>query len=362
MHDGRSGRAWRGARLLALLVALPAVLTPVRPAAAEDPVSFRGRNIRMVVGAAPGGITDLGARLIGRFLAKYLPGTPAIVVQNMPGAGGISSVNYFVQQVAPDGLTFIGGSSSEVSPDVIRKNPAVKYDPTRLAFIGGIANAGSVLVASNDAIARLRSRTGAPVAMAQVSSTRVAAQVVFWGAEYLGWNIKWISGYQGNAEFLLALKKGEVDMVDTSGASELLPLLREGYGAVAQMGVFRDGSLSRRALFPDTPLFSELVEGKIDGAALAAYRSWLKALELGKFFALPPGTPEPILAAYRRAYRDLQDDADFKSLADKQLDPDYVMLDPEATRMLIAELGATPDADLQFLVRLREKYTGLSQK
>ena len=72
--------------------------------------------------------------LIARFLGKYLPQSPTVVVQNMPAANGIAAANYFTQQVAPDGLTFLAGSSSQVTPDVIRTNTAVRYDPAKFAI------------------------------------------------------------------------------------------------------------------------------------------------------------------------------------------------------------------------------------
>src|SRR3954471_1898135 len=62
---------------------------------AEEEVSFRGKTVRMLVGSVPGGVTDVGARTIARFVGKYLPQSPTVVVQNMPAANGIAAVNLF---------------------------------------------------------------------------------------------------------------------------------------------------------------------------------------------------------------------------------------------------------------------------
>ena len=96
-------------------------------------VSFRGKTVRMIVGSVPGGVTDVGARH-GRALHRQISAadSPTVVVQNMPAANGIAAANYFYQQVAPDGLTFLAGSSSQVTPDVIRSKAAVRYDPTQI--------------------------------------------------------------------------------------------------------------------------------------------------------------------------------------------------------------------------------------
>ena len=141
-------RGWRMHRVRSVAAVALAGLLGLAPAQAQDEVSFRGKTVRMIVGSTAGGVTDVGARTVARFLGKYLPHSPAIVVQNMPAANGIAAANHFYQQVAPDGLTFLAGSSSQVTPDVIRTNPAVRYDPAKLVFIGGVfmAEALSVMI------------------------------------------------------------------------------------------------------------------------------------------------------------------------------------------------------------------------
>src|SRR5262249_14653604 len=238
-------------------------------AQAQDETSlFRGKTVRMIVGSTAGGVTDVGARTVARFLGKYLPQSPAIVAQNMPAANGIAAANHFYQQVAPDGLTFLAGSSSQVTPDVIRTNPAVRYDPARFAFIGGVQNAGTLLVVATRARERLTSRAGPPAIMAQVGGTRTGALIAVWGAEYLGWNGRWVTGYQGTPQTVMALSRGEADMVDTAGANMLDTLLRTGnFVPVVQAGVVVDGKLTRREAFPDVPLATEIMAGRLSGPA-----------------------------------------------------------------------------------------------
>src|SRR5437667_11726845 len=81
-----------------------AVSLAAAPLRAEEPVSFKGKSVRLLIGFPVGGGTDVSARLVARFLAKYLPDEPVIVPQNMPGADGMQSMNYMAQQVATDGL------------------------------------------------------------------------------------------------------------------------------------------------------------------------------------------------------------------------------------------------------------------
>jgi tripartite-type tricarboxylate transporter receptor subunit TctC len=324
---------------------------------AQDEISFRGKTVRMIVGSVPGGVTDVGARMVGRFIGKYLPDSPTVVVQNMPGANGIAAANYFYQQTSADGLTFLAGSSSQVTPDVVRGKAAVRYDPTRFAFIGGVQNAGSVMVVSKSARDRLLRRSALPVVNAQVGSARTGALMAVFGAEYLGWNLRWVTGYQGTPQAVFALTKGEADMFETAGVGAIEAHLKNGdLVPVLQTGVFVNGKLNRREAFPDVPLLAEALEGRISGPARSAFESWLRTVQIGKYYALPPGTPARTLAAYRRAFDLMQADPEFRQQAKSALDPDYVMMSAEETKALIDALAATPNEDLEFLNRLRNKY------
>ena len=61
---------------------------------AQSEPFFNGKTIRMVVGFTPGGFYDRWARVVARYLGKYIPGNPEIIVQNMPGAGSVVATNY----------------------------------------------------------------------------------------------------------------------------------------------------------------------------------------------------------------------------------------------------------------------------
>ena len=98
------------------------------PAHAAD--FYQGKTLTVIVGYAPGGGVDASARAITRHLGRFIPGRPAIVVQNMEGAAGIVSVNQLARRVAPDGLTLaVPGRSWYI--EAIVKRPGITFDPTR---------------------------------------------------------------------------------------------------------------------------------------------------------------------------------------------------------------------------------------
>src|SRR3954451_7838923 len=115
------------ARIAAAALSL---LICISSAHADEPISFAGKTITMIIGSSPGGGTDTSGRLIANFLAKQLPGKPAILIRNIPGAQGMAAMNYFVQQVAPDGLTITMGASTQGDPLFFR-TPQSHYDPTK---------------------------------------------------------------------------------------------------------------------------------------------------------------------------------------------------------------------------------------
>ena len=324
-------------------------------ASAQD-VNFAGKTVRMILGQASGGGADTSARLVATFLGKYLPGSPTIIVINMPGANGIVANNYLVHQVAADGTTFIGGSGSQIIA-AAEKNPAVKYDPGAFEFIGSVQNAGTVLIAAKSAIPRLTNPTADPVIMAQVGVARPGALFTIWGKEFLHWNVRSVTGYKGSQEVHLAVLRGEAEMMDTGALNVLGPMVAGGkYAGVSQIGVFSDGTFVRRAVFADVPLISEQLAPKINRQAESALKSWLYAAAIGKFYALPPNTPMPYAAAYRSAFTRMQSDPGFQERAKVALDPDYEMMSAADIKALVAAVMATSNADREFLGQLRLKH------
>lgn len=341
----------------AVAVALVCSIGHAGQAAAED-ISFSGKTVRMIVNSTAGGVTDVGARVVARYMGKYLPSSPTIVVQNMPGANGIAGTNSFYQISAPDGLTSLAGSSSQVMPDVVRGNPQIRYDIQKMPMIGGVQYAGTVLVATRSAMERLAGGPGEPVVMAVVGGVRTGGTAALWGAEYLGWKLRFVTGYVGTPQLAMALERNEAEMMHTTGISGVDNLLKDTarFGVVAQTGIVRGGKLVRRDQFPDVPLVSELLEGKLTPDGRRAFAAWTETVKLGKFFALPPNTPPALVSVYRDAYEKMQSDPEFKVQAEIGIEPGYVMMTADETVEVINRIAAIPDADLELIDRMREKY------
>jgi tripartite-type tricarboxylate transporter receptor subunit TctC len=357
MFFGRTRPQPDGTRRVALVLSLALGVAAASGdfASAQD-VNFTGKTVKMILGQASGGGADTSARLVAAFLAKYLPGSPTVLVINMPGANGIVANNYLVHQVAPDGTTFVAGSGSQLIA-AAEKNAAVKYDPTAFEFIGSVQNPGTVLVAAKSAIPRLTNPSADPVIMAQVGVARPGALFTIWGKEFLDWNVRSVTGYKGSQEVHLAVLRGEAEMMDTGAINVLGPMVAGGkYAGVSQIGLFSDGKFMRRGGFDDVPLISEQLAPKIHGQARSALNSWLNAAAIGKFYALPPDTPKSYTTAFRNAFTRMQSDPEFQEKAKVALDPDYEMMSAADTKALVAAVMATSDSDREFFMQLRAKH------
>jgi tripartite-type tricarboxylate transporter receptor subunit TctC len=325
-------------------------------AAAQEVVNFKGKTINVLVGSEVGGGTDASARLIAPFLTKYLPGQPTVVVQNLPGASGIKALNHFVQKVATDGLTAINGSISMIDPITYRGANA-QYDPKTLRFVGGIGRGGGAIFTSKEASERLFDKSKKPVVIGSALAVpRSIMQPALWAIEYLGWNATWIVGYHGTNEVMLALDRGEIDMTSTGNLFQIKERLNTGQlKLVNQSGYLANGKILARQDYGDTPLFPQQMQGKIkEPIAQKAYDYW-EALNNGdKWLALPPGTPENIVAAYREAFKKASADPEFREKGEKISDG-FEPMTAQDVEIVAQTLADTPPEAIEYTKVLMRK-------
>ena len=188
-------------------------------------VNFKGKTIEVLLGSAAGGGTDGTTRLVGSFLEKHLPGNPSMRYRNIPGGHGAKGLNYF-NKVKPDGLTWAGGSSSHTDPNSLRKS-VVEYNPTKFHYFGGVSRGGSIVFIRKDKLANLTDKTKPPVVVGVLDGNRSWEQMITFGKELLGWNVRFVVGYPGTSFMLLAVRRGETHMMGTSNLSLLkeIPIL-----------------------------------------------------------------------------------------------------------------------------------------
>jgi len=294
--------------------------------------------------------------LAGAFLEKYLPGSPAVVPRNIPGADGITAMNYMVQQVAPDGATVVAAANTMADPLIWRK-PQSQFNPVDFVVIGGGGRGGEVLMIKKEARQRLTDKSAAPVIMGSLGGIpRSGMQMTAWGIEVLGWNAKWVVGYRGTNELTLALERGEIDMTSTANLFLIQRLIATGnFEILCQSGTLKNGALTARPEFGDAPLITKMLEGKIkDPLAAKAFEYWSTIAITDKWLALPPKTPKPIADTYRDAYAKSMSDPDFLERG-RKISDDFVPLSASEVETLIHRLGSLPQEATEYMTVILRK-------
>jgi tripartite-type tricarboxylate transporter receptor subunit TctC len=281
---------------------------------------YRGKTIRLIIGYGPGGGYDLYGRVAAEFLGQFIPGNPVIVPQNMPGAGSSVAAKY-MQDVAPRDGTALGSLVQSLALDTVTGS-ATGFDVTRFNYIGrlttnidvGIARVGAPIKSFEDA--RTRELT---VGLTGGSSPAVLLPIAL--ATYGGAKFKMVRGYQGIADILLAVERGEVEVAGAGGLAGLM-VSHPTWITKHEAPILYQAALKRHALLPDVPTIVELAlddEGRQVMSALAS------TAEIGRSIIVTPGIPTERLALLRASFQKMIVDRGFLATAEKR----NVMIDPD---------------------------------
>jgi tripartite-type tricarboxylate transporter receptor subunit TctC len=260
-----AGASGAGAFVAVAFVA--SVMLACAPARAADGADFyAGKTLTIFAGLPPGGGVDGEMRVLAQHLSKYIPGHPAIVARNMPGAGGIVLGNYINSVAAPDGLTLaMPGRSGFLLSNVVPQK-GISYDLTKLSYVGGAGSAVNELWLNRKlgiaSIADLKSRKPDIVigALTARSENAIAPRVL---AAYEGWPLKVVTGYGGFQEVLIAIERGEVDGLFTHEGS-----IANSRPDMIAAGTLKPVVQSFESL-PDVPVLADVVASP-DAKALLA--------------------------------------------------------------------------------------------
>jgi tripartite-type tricarboxylate transporter receptor subunit TctC len=285
---------------------------PPAPAAAQEDDFYRGKTITIVVPIGPGGAYDAYARLISRHLGRQLPGNPAIVARNMPGAGGVIASNYLFNVAAQDG-TALAIITSSFANEQLFDNPQIKYDARRFLAIGRLLDTTSVLFFWHASpIKSLDDMLTKPATVAISSINEVPAYRLRAMNRFLGARLKAIPGYPSARDYVLAAERGETD----GGTSTWIGLaqLFSGYLREKKLNIPVQFALARDPVMPDIPTVIELAR---DGDAAQIFRQLVANDEIGRSLFTTPNVPPARLAMLRAAFRRMLADTEFRAEAEQ---------------------------------------------
>ncbi len=252
--------AWR--EILFLFLSLFFLISLVIKPASAQTSFYQGKTMTYIVGLLAGDSTDLWARAVTRNMVKHIPGNPNIIVQNMPGAGGLIATNYIYSMAKPDGLT-MGSVSAGHYFHQLAGRKEVQFDSRKFTWIGSSSRHEYLLVMRADApyksIDDIRSASEPPKcsSTAPGSASYMTLKML---EDALGMKFNIITGYKGGQEQDLALERGEAQCrgVTTAaflGRGPMLGWVKKGF-----LRVLVQTPRKRNSKLPEVPTVYELMD------------------------------------------------------------------------------------------------------
>ena len=323
--------------------------SPIFPAhAQESPEKFyTGKVLRMVVGYSAGSAFEVCARILIRHMPAHIPGSPTIIIQNMPGAGSLNATAWLANVAPRDGSVF-GIINPVNTTEPLLEPDRAKFDPLKFSWIGSMNRESSSCGFWNGKINSLADMAAKDMIVGStgpISGSAVDAKTI---ASTLGYHLRLVLGYQQLKEVRLAAARGEVDgycgLLISSLKTELWDDYKSGRVKVPiQMGLERHPDL------PDVPNVFELVKTDEDRSLLKfVFGPW----SYGRPIVAPPDVPQDRLEALRSAFQQTMQDPQFLAEA-KRINLEVQPMSADRIVPLINEIYKTP---LNIVARARELF------
>ena len=301
-----------------LLLVIGAIFTfaPTGPAAhAQNQEFYGGNTVRIIVGYAPGGGYDFYARLLARYMGKYVPGNPAFIVENMPGAGSLASANYVYKLVKPDGLT-LGHFSGSLFPLQAMGQKEINFDGGRFEHVGGVAKVeiacGFSKSSDIDSVEKWMAHKTAPRMPATAPGTGGHDTSRLLHAT-LGLPMQLVLGYKSTGEMRLAMERGEVHGI-CNGWETFRSLWKKSIES-GDMIMILQALPKPHADLPKVPL--AISYAKTEEARQLIQLGAHDVSAIARPFVLPPGTPKDRVQIMRKAFTATLSDPQFLGDAQK---------------------------------------------
>jgi tripartite-type tricarboxylate transporter receptor subunit TctC len=329
------------------LLALSLMLCFGASARADD--FYKGKNIRIVVGFSAGGGFDTYARALARHMSKHIPGQPAIVVENMTGAGSLIAANHVFKAAKPDGLTvghFIGG----LFLGQVLGQKGIEFDARKFEYIGApitdhvvcaLTKASGISSVEQWLAAKTPVKMGgiAPGTSTPDNATRILRAA-------LGLPIQLVTGYKGTADVRLAAEGGEVaggcwgwdsvsvtwrKALDSGDAKVVLQANRRTHPELTQV--------PQAIKFAKTEEGRKMIEVAVHGDS-----------DIVRTYTLPPGTPKDRVQILRAAFEATLKDPEFLADAKKS----KLNVDPVSVEEIEKDINGLFKLDPVMLGKLKE--------
>jgi tripartite-type tricarboxylate transporter receptor subunit TctC len=336
---------------LSLILVLPFFASPVR---AQGEPFYKGKQIRIIVGLSSGGGYDRAARMLARHIAKYIPGSPDVVVQNMPGASSVTAANYVWGVAKPDGLTILAPHNN-VYLGQLSGQKEVQFDLPKFQWIGSLENDDMILFGRADASFKsmgdiVRAKEPPKCGSTGVGSSDYVMSKIL--EETIGAKVTAVTGYPGSSEIAIALERGEVACMGLTistyfGREPFLSWLKTKFiRFLAQSGH------KRQSRVEEAPTIYELMdEYKTSATKRRVAEALLQGGEWARPYMVGPGTPADRVAILRAAFDKAVKDPELLAEA-KKLRMDVTPVRGEQLQSMAKEVMTQPPEVIEQIKKL----------
>jgi tripartite-type tricarboxylate transporter receptor subunit TctC len=282
------------------------------PVAAQGVADFyKDKTIAIVMGTGPGGSFDLYGRTIAEHLSRHIPGNPTIIVEHMPGAGGVIAGNHIYGPAPQDGTKVLLSHALPLSEKL--EPQGVRFETARFQWLGTYdAIAHTMALWHTAQVSKIDDLKVKPVVIGTFAKAHLTYQWPMLMKNVLGLNYKVITGYRSGNDLNLAMERGEVH--GWAPSWENLAGTRPQWLAENKVSVLAQFTLERKRQIPNVPTLLELAPpDRKDVVEFVA-----AGTPFGRALAVGPQAPADRVAALRKAFDDLMQDQAFLADARKR--------------------------------------------
>ena len=298
----------------------------VNAASAQAPTDFyKGKDLFLIIGSGVGGGYDTYSRVLARHWGRHIPGNPNIVVQNMPGAGGLTMLNHLANVAKADGSVVGSAFANTVIEPVFDKGKVTKYDSRKLNWIGSISPQSISCFTRKDSPVKNIQDALAKESIIASTGNSISAMTANVFNTMLGTKFKIVMGYT-TAETFLAIERGEAE--GSCHSSATLIVVHPDWIKEHKINPIVIMSNKPDPLLPGAPPATDFVKTDDDRKVVELI---ISQLSMGRPYVAPPGVPADRMEALRTSFFDTMKDPQFIAEAQKQemvIDPsDHVEME-----------------------------------
>jgi tripartite-type tricarboxylate transporter receptor subunit TctC len=332
----------RIAAAMSMRIAALAIMTGVcfaTASKADDVAAFySGKSIELIIGYPPAGSNDIYGRIVARHIGRFIPGSPSIVVRNMPGGGSLLAANHIYNRAPKDG-TILGVVSAGMPLQARLGLKQARFEPGKLNWIGRIQASSSVtMVWHTSKIMKFEDAQRSEVVLSATGAGSTGSLYPRVMNEVLKTRFRLVQGYKGTHEGMLAMERGEAEGHSTTW--EAVKSVNMRWVKQGLVRIIVQHGLNRAPDLPDVPTSVELARNAEDRSVM---RAIMGAAEIGKAYFTTPDVPAARVAGLRRAFDAMIKDSQFVDEV-RKVHGDIAPMTGEQMQALIGELDAFPQS------------------